>query len=336
MAEPCGTLVPDKGYGMDLDLRLVRYFVVVADELHFGRAATRLHISQPALSKQIRRLETDVGIQLFTRDSRHVALTPEGVRFLHDARVLLAQAVRMTHPDDHGIRIAHIFDLDTSRLISDAFSTRFPTVPVIASSMDSRRQFDALMNGQLDVAIIRVTPQMTVDHPIGWHRRTLRLEPFWLVGRTGDDVAETASLYERPLQVFGDPRGSALFNVHGQYLVELEERLGVSFSWLGNPGTFEHCQARMRRTTQAARLLEFESYAFRYRQTGVPIHRPAEVQPVYPWSIVWRDESASAAVAGFLEVAAQEAQRRHWLAPPSAAPLWQPATAEVGTRVPRG
>ena len=61
---------------MDLDMRLVRYFVAVADELHFGRAAAKLYISQPALSRQIRKLESDIGTQLLVRDSRHVALTP--------------------------------------------------------------------------------------------------------------------------------------------------------------------------------------------------------------------------------------------------------------------
>ena len=62
---------------MDFDLRLVRYFVVVADELHFGRAAAKLYISQPALSKQIRKLEGVVGEPLLIRDSRHVRLTSE-------------------------------------------------------------------------------------------------------------------------------------------------------------------------------------------------------------------------------------------------------------------
>lgn len=313
------------GGPVDLDLRLVRYFIVVADELHFGRAAAKLHISQPALSKEIRRLESSLGFRLLARDSRHVALTPEGARFLRDARTLIAQATRMTHPDAPGIRIAHIFDLDTSRLVADAFSTRFADVPVMASSMDSRRQFDALLAGLLDVAIIRVTPEMAAKHPAGWLHRPLRLEPFWLIGRPDDASAERASLFERPLQVFGDPAGTATFNVHGQYLVALEQRLGAGFRWLGNPGTFEHCHAQLMRAGNGALLLEFESYAFRYRQTGLPIHRPEELQPVYPWSIAWRDEPLSPAVAGFLDVAQEQADARGWLEPASAAAAWHPA-----------
>jgi DNA-binding transcriptional LysR family regulator len=311
---------------VDLDLRLVRYFVAVADELHFGRAAARLHVSQPALSRQIRRLEGDLGFALFARDSRHVALTPQGARFLKDARVLLAQAVRMTHPDDPGIRIAHIFDLDTSRLVADAFADRFPDVPVVASSMDSRRQFDALVAGLLDVAIVRLTPSMVAEHPTGWCHRRLRLEPFWLVGRSGGRAAETASLHDRPVEVFGDPLGSAQFNVHGAYLNALEAHGELAFRWLGNPGTFDQCLPHIRRSRNAAYLLEFESYALRYRQLGIPIHRPAELQPVYPWSIVWRDGPNPPAVADLVGVATEQADERGWLTPDAAAPLWQPSS----------
>ncbi|GAA5209445.1 LysR family transcriptional regulator [Microbacterium kyungheense] len=314
---------------MDLDLRLVRYFVVVADELHFGRAAARLHISQPALSKQIRRLESDLGFRLLTRDSRHVALTPDGARFLRDARVLIAHATRMTRAEDAGIRIAHIFDLDTSRLVVDAFAARFPDVAVIASSMDSQRQLDALMNGLLDVAILRVTPGMTAAHPEGWRHRPLRLEPFRLVGRRGERECATVSLNERPIEVFGDPRGSALFNAHGEYLSAFESDAALTLSWLGNPGTFDQCLARMERAPAGAYLLEFDSYAQRYRRFGMPLHHPAELQPVYPWSIAWRDEPLSAATAAFLAVAADVAAERRWLEPDTSAPLWQPPSAEA-------
>ena len=74
----------------DLDLRLVRSFVAVAEELHFTRAAARLHVAQQALSRDIRRLESQVGARLFARSTRHVTLTADGERLLVHARSLLA------------------------------------------------------------------------------------------------------------------------------------------------------------------------------------------------------------------------------------------------------
>src|SRR4029453_12533061 len=77
------------------DLRVLRYFVAVAEELHFGRAAARLHVSQPSLSVQIRKLEHQIGTQLLERDSRHVELPPAGVVLLEEATRLLASAERL-------------------------------------------------------------------------------------------------------------------------------------------------------------------------------------------------------------------------------------------------
>jgi DNA-binding transcriptional LysR family regulator len=312
---------------MDLDLRLVRYFVTVADELHFGRAAAKLFISQPTLSKQIRKLEADVGAPLLVRNSRHVTLTPRGERFLHLARQLLATADRMLRePAPNRLRIAHIFELDTGRVVADAFRTVHPGVELVQSQMDSARQLTALLEDHLDVAVVRVTTGMKAEHPAGWRHALLRHEPFWLVGRPGDPSRTSASVHERPLEVFADAPGSALYNVHGRYLSSLEQHTGLALRWLGNPGTFDHCHAVHSRASGSAYLLEFDSYARRYADRGVPIHRPQELQPVYPWSLAWRAGEQRETVREFLRIARETADRHRWLHPgrADAAPLWAP------------
>jgi DNA-binding transcriptional LysR family regulator len=321
---------------MDLDLRLVRYFVAVADELHFGRAAAKLFISQPALSKQIRKLEAQLGVSLLVRDSRHVTLTPRGKRFVDEARTLLAVAERMQREHQPDVlRIAHIFELDTSRVVADAFTAARRDIRLVEHALDSVGQFHALLDGLLDVAIMRVTPRMIAEHPTGWRHRLLRLEPMRLVARSTDPPRETASLHERPIEVFGDARGSGLYNAHGEYLTAFEGETGLSMRWLGTPGAFSHCLAGLNRAEGQAFLLEFGSYADKYALAGVPVHRPAELQPHYPWSLAWRDERLPDAVSDFLDIAIETADRRGWrqFDPNEAARPWlpsdDPATAEV-------
>lgn len=77
-----------------MELRQLRYFVTLAEELHFGRAAEREHIVQSALSQQVQRLERELGVRLVERSTHHVALTAAGVLFLVEARQILAHADR--------------------------------------------------------------------------------------------------------------------------------------------------------------------------------------------------------------------------------------------------
>ena len=312
---------------MELDLRLVRYFVAVAEELHFGRAAARLYVSQPALSKQVRKLEQQLGETLLVRDSRHVTLTARGRSFLEDAQRLLTIADRMartSQPD--GLRIAHVYELSTSRLVADAFTRAEPEVPLREHAMDSIAQLGALVEGRLDVAILRVTPRMRIAHPSGWCHRLLRLEPLVLVGRVDDVDVTAASLHERELHAFADPPVSGSYNAHGQYLRALEDDQRLQMRWLGTPGAFSHCIAHVQRTRDPVRYLDFLSYAEKYLAAGLRMYWPTEVQPYYPWSLAWREDDHTTPTRRMLEVAGGLARQRGWREPHPAAHarLWMP------------
>ncbi|WP_431841043.1 LysR family transcriptional regulator [Calidifontibacter indicus] len=121
------------------ELRVLRYFVAVAEELHFGRAAVRLHISQPALSVQIRKLEHSLGAKLFDRTSRHVELTEVGTVLLEEAHKLLVGADRLvdaTRDALRGVRGTLVVGFqgnaaaELTPQILTAFQTRYPRVQV--------------------------------------------------------------------------------------------------------------------------------------------------------------------------------------------------------------
>jgi len=146
---------------MDLDLRKLRYFVAVADKLHFGRAADELHIAQPVLSRQIRALEQDLGTPLLIRDSHGVALTDAGKQLLADVGPLLASAhavrrrvtaaargsQRLMVGFRAGIAVAPAVEL---------FATRHPDVPVDVQRIESDEQATMLLDGRIDVGYVRL------------------------------------------------------------------------------------------------------------------------------------------------------------------------------------
>jgi DNA-binding transcriptional LysR family regulator len=146
-----------------MEFRHLRYFVVLADELHFGRAARRLAISQPPLSLNIKQLEASLGVTLLERNSKGVKLTPAGLEFREAALRLLAEADRasdMARQVAKGalsrIRIGFVgsmlFRGMPERLT--AFQKAYPRVEIVLTELNSTEQLDALLRGQIDLGFV--------------------------------------------------------------------------------------------------------------------------------------------------------------------------------------
>jgi DNA-binding transcriptional LysR family regulator len=151
-----------------MELRHLRYFVAVAEELHFGHAAARLHIAQPALSRQIRQLEDEIGATLFDRGPGGLQLTPAGRDFLEGARETLASAERIVH------RARRAYGSEVGRLtvafvpailesgeavrILRRFHERHPDVRVEVSALQTVQQWEALRHGRIQVGFLYHPP----------------------------------------------------------------------------------------------------------------------------------------------------------------------------------
>ncbi|MFG1809692.1 LysR family transcriptional regulator [Streptomyces sp. NPDC049040] len=159
---------------MDVDLRKLRYFVAVAEELHFGRAAARLHIAQPVLSRQIRALETELGVRLFDRDRRATALTGAGEQLLGDAPGLLAAAealcrrVVLAGQGSKVFTVAFMPGITVTGPVQ-ALLTRHPGLDVRVLRTGWQDQAEVVLDGRADAAFVR----MPVD------RHGLRLLPLF-------------------------------------------------------------------------------------------------------------------------------------------------------------
>ena len=145
------------------DLRQLRHFIAVAERLHFGRAAAALHISQPPLSRSIRDLEARVGATLLARTRRSVALTPEGARFLEEAKRLLAQLERavqevgsMAAGAGGRLRLGFVSLADYGVLpgLLKAYKAARPGVELALREMLSPGQAAALASGELDIGLL--------------------------------------------------------------------------------------------------------------------------------------------------------------------------------------
>jgi DNA-binding transcriptional LysR family regulator len=180
-------------YAERMELRQARAFVVTADEGHVGRAATRLHLTQPTLSRQIAALERSLGVPLFDRTRRQLALTPAGEVFLAGARELarraddLAAAAQRAHRGELGVlRVGFVQSATFAALprLLSTFRVASPAVRVEVTAMTTLRQLDALADDRLDAGLLR--PPVNVPD---LRLRTLSHDELWAALPGGHPLA---------------------------------------------------------------------------------------------------------------------------------------------------
>jgi DNA-binding transcriptional LysR family regulator len=189
-------------YKWSMELRHLRYFVTVADELHFTRAAARLQTAQPALSQQIRKLETELEVQLLYRTKRTVQLTDAGRVFLEEARHVLDAADRAERAAQEARigergRLAIGFipgvagDLLPDLVLS--YRARHPQVDVVLRELVTTDQIDALLSGQIQVGLLLALSDGRLETKI------LRRQPFVVALPAGHRYARRRTVRLRDL-----------------------------------------------------------------------------------------------------------------------------------------
>ncbi|MFI0409308.1 LysR family transcriptional regulator [Actinomadura sp. 3N508] len=299
-----------------MELRQLRYFVTVADELHFGRAAAQEHIVQSALSQQIQRLERELGVRLLERSTHHVALTAAGTAFLVEARQILAHvdravaAARNAGSAAPALRVGIIdASYDSMPQILQEAQARHPGLVVHQIEAGVPEQYQLLAGGRLDVGIgraalapPRIASQVFRHDPLGV-----------LIPRghrfAGLDAVPVADLAREPLLLAEEVRAPE-FN---QFTVELCRAAG--FTPTVYAGTVESIRAAADLVAQGRCLYCVPSSCVGALAGTLwrPLTDPASY---YPWSVLWRADDDSGQVAAIVSCARAISARLGWLTTP--------------------
>jgi DNA-binding transcriptional LysR family regulator len=238
-----------------MELRQLRYFVAVAEELHFRRAAERLHMSQPPLSNQLHRLETELGCPLMVRSRRRVELTPAGEAFLRGARRILgqlddaAETARRIHAGQAGqLRISFVGSALLSLVpqVVRRYRAARPDVELRLRERSTEEQLQELRAGAIDVALVplpvdatglrtevllreRAIAALPAAHPLAALTRVpirrLAAEPLVLFPR-----AQAPGLHDRLLTSLSGPDGRPTV---AQYAAETETIIALVAAEIG-------------------------------------------------------------------------------------------------------
>ena len=297
-----------------MELRQLRYFVTLAEELHFGRAATREHIVQSAVSQQIQRLERELGIALLERSTHHVALTVAGAAFLAEARQILAHV-------DHATAVALSAMGASPKLRVGIIDASYDSMPQILHEVQARHpdlvihqievgvpeQYQLLVDGRLDVGIGRAAlapPEVA--------SALFRRDPLGVLVPREHRFASlegvpVATLAQEPLLLAEEVQAPE-FN---QFVVELCR--SADFTPTVYEGTVESIRAAADLVVRGRCLYCVPSSCI----SALPgiMWRPL-IDPVsyYPWSILWRAADDSDHVRTIIRCARTMSQRLGWLA----------------------
>ena len=308
----------------ELDLRLVRAFVAVAEELHFTRAANRLYVAQQALSRDIRRLESQIGARLFARSTRRVTLTADGERFLVHARSLLALndaalkelrgAARPLLVDVIGESLTAARIVDAARLAAPQFEFTVRYGGGMGAALPQ------LLAGRLDVAFGR-TEGLGLSFPAELTRRLVRYEPLALLILAGHPLA---ALVDVPLESLrGMEIDASSGNEDAPEWVDLAVSLLEAF---GARPSAPH--PHVIGTSETARHLQSHGLPILTMSEcpavpGAVIRPLVEPVPVYPWAIVHRGDAKYPELATLGSVVTELAGKEGWLKAPEGA--WLPS-----------
>jgi DNA-binding transcriptional LysR family regulator len=297
-----------------MELRQLRYFVTLAEELHFGRAAAREHIVQSALSQQLQRLERELGVLLLDRTTHHVGLTPAGGAFLIEARQILAQVDRAAAAAHRAASSAPVLRVgvvdasyDSMPQILRQVQQRYPELEVHQVEAGVPEQFRLLADGRLDVGLGRASLA-----PPDVASELFRLDPLGVLVPEGHPLADSsgvpvARLAAEPLLLAEDQRAPE-FN---QFVIELCRSVG--FVPRLYRGTVESIRAAVDLVAQGRCVLCVPASCVAAVPGGI-VWRPL-VAPVsrYPWSVLWRAGDRSEHVRALVACAVALSQALGWL-----------------------
>ena len=273
-----------------MELRQLRYFEVVAEELHFGRAAARLLIAGPSLSQQIMALERDLGVKLFVRDRRSVALTPAGAALLPDVRALLESAEDLRRRAERlsgaePVRIGYVNWLPTDLI---ARTSGVAQLHVDAWVVPSHAQAARVADGSLDLAIAWVRKTDVAQHALS--AKLLGADRLYAVS-TGED---TTPVRARDVVVLVDDDTTSWYswNVYAEEFARDTgaQILRINDGGITGPAFFDHVRAVGRPVVNSPKG---QTITLPSDLTARPVIDPAAI---WTWSLLCRENETRPAV----------------------------------------